>query len=60
MADLPDAQREALAQAHIDWFMAYRNADGTLAQMCGNGARATALFIQAMASALVTAGQPLR
>ena len=60
VADLTDAQREALAKAHVDWFMDYRNADGTLAQMCGNGARATALFIQAMHLAVVADGQPLR
>jgi diaminopimelate epimerase len=27
------------------WFMDYRNADGSLAEMCGNGARVFALFL---------------
>lgn len=27
------------------WFMDYRNADGTIAQMCGNGVRAYAAFL---------------
>ncbi|EFA23056.1 diaminopimelate epimerase [Bifidobacterium gallicum] len=30
----------------VQWFMDYRNADGSLAEMCGNGTRATALFAQ--------------
>lgn len=30
----------------VEWFMDYRNADGTLAEMCGNGTRATAQFVQ--------------
>ena len=28
------------------WFMDYRNADGSLAEMCGNGTRAITLFAQ--------------
>ena len=28
-----------------EWFMDYRNADGTLAQMCGNGARVFARYL---------------
>ena len=28
-----------------EWFMDYRNADGTIAQMCGNGVRAYAAFL---------------
>lgn len=44
VADLTDEQRAALKDAQ--WFMDYRNADGSLAEMCGNGTRATALFAQ--------------
>lgn len=44
VADLTAAQREACAQGGAEWFMDYRNADGSLAEMCGNGTRATALF----------------
>lgn len=36
-ASLPGAAGEQAAQA--DWFMDYRNADGSLAEMCGNGIR---------------------
>lgn len=35
-ADEPDVRAQA---DRATWFMDYRNADGTLAQMCGNGAR---------------------
>src|SRR6202012_4687672 len=30
-----------------DWYMDYRNADGSTAQMCGNGARVFAHFLRA-------------
>lgn len=32
--------------AEAEWFMDYRNADGSVAQMCGNGTRAITLFAQ--------------
>ena len=35
-ADIPEAAEQAGAAT---WFMDYRNADGSLAEMCGNGAR---------------------
>ena len=46
VSDLSDAQ-VADCEAHgADWFMDYRNADGSLAEMCGNGTRAITLFAQ--------------
>lgn len=39
---------EPAAAAHVDaaeWFMDYRNADGSIAEMCGNGARVFAQFL---------------
>jgi len=40
--DLP----EGLAQAgDAEWFMDYRNADGSLAEMCGNGVRVFAAYL---------------
>lgn len=30
-----------------DWYMDYRNADGSVAQMCGNGVRVFAHFLKA-------------
>jgi len=41
-------ESEPEARAHIDdaeWFMDYRNADGSIAQMCGNGARVFVRFL---------------
>jgi diaminopimelate epimerase len=43
---LPDV---AVADSDADWFMDYRNADGSIAEMCGNGVRVFARY-------LVTAG----
>lgn len=41
-----DALPEGVEQAgEADWFMDYRNADGSLAQMCGNGIRVFAAYL---------------
>ncbi|MCI1220164.1 MAG: diaminopimelate epimerase [Bifidobacterium sp.] len=37
---------EACRAAGTEWFMDYRNADGSIAEMCGNGTRAITLFAQ--------------
>lgn len=58
--DLDDDLRAQLSKEHVDWFMDYRNADGSIAQMCGNGARATALFMQNADLAVVSNDTPLR
>ncbi|GAA4393029.1 diaminopimelate epimerase [Tsukamurella soli] len=56
-AELVDAGVLAAAPAGVgpeDWFMDYRNADGSIAEMCGNGVRVFAHY-------LVTSGlQPYR
>lgn len=36
------------ADPYTQWFMDYRNADGSLAQMCGNGVRVFARYLQVM------------
>ncbi|MFZ3475924.1 diaminopimelate epimerase [Streptomyces sp. 4.24] len=42
------AAPEAFAMARgAEWFMDYRNADGSLGQMCGNGARVLARYLTA-------------
>ncbi len=41
-----------------EWFMDYRNADGTTAEMCGNGSRVFARHLYD--EGLVPAGQPVR
>jgi diaminopimelate epimerase len=40
------------------WFMDYRNADGSLSEMCGNGVRVFARYLEA--SGLVDRSDPLR
>lgn len=49
LADEPDAT----------WFMDYRNADGSLAEMCGNGIRVFADFLVSTGLAAVQPGQTL-
>ena len=39
-AELPDGRGDA-----PEWFMDYRNADGSLAEMCGNGVRVFARYL---------------
>lgn len=43
LAELSAAEQVAVQQS--EWFMDYRNADGSLAQMCGNGLRAFGAFL---------------
>ncbi|MDF7664207.1 diaminopimelate epimerase [Bifidobacterium sp. ESL0763] len=44
--DLSEAQVRACEAGGAQWFMDYRNADGSLAEMCGNGTRAITLLAQ--------------
>lgn len=37
-------QAEGLAEQGAEWFMDYYNADGSVAEMCGNGSRVISLF----------------
>lgn len=46
------------AAGDADWFMDYRNADGSLAEMCGNGTRAITLFAQRQGIADQPGGKP--
>ncbi|MEU5109667.1 diaminopimelate epimerase [Streptomyces sp. NPDC021354] len=39
------AEPEAAAMTDAEWFMDYRNADGTLGAMCGNGLRLLARYL---------------
>jgi diaminopimelate epimerase len=39
----PEAREQA---AEAEWFMDYRNADGSVAEMCGNGVRVFARYLQ--------------
>ena len=40
VSDVNERQIADCAAGDADWFMDYRNADGSLAEMCGNGTRA--------------------
>lgn len=42
---VPVAAIEGLVAPRAQWFMDYRNADGSIAEMCGNGARVFARFL---------------
>lgn len=45
--DVSDLDESSAAESRAEgaeWFMDYRNADGSLAEMCGNGTRAVTLF----------------
>jgi diaminopimelate epimerase len=48
----------AAMAADAEWFMDYRNSDGSLAQMCGNGVRAYARYL--IESGLVSGASQLR
>ncbi|PWG59317.1 diaminopimelate epimerase [Bifidobacterium catulorum] len=60
VSDLDAGRVAAFEAAGVDWFMDYRNADGSLAEMCGNGTRVTALFAQIMGYAAGPGGEPFR
>lgn len=42
---LPEGQELLSRYPDAEWFMDYRNADGSIAEMCGNGVRVFALFL---------------
>jgi diaminopimelate epimerase len=49
---LPDVD---VSGSDADWFMDYRNADGSIAEMCGNGVRVFARYL--VTAGLATAGE---
>lgn len=42
---LPDVDVSMVSSSMSDWFMDYRNADGSIAEMCGNGVRVFARYL---------------
>ena len=60
VSDLKDVQVADCAAGQAEWFMDYRNADGSLAEMCGNGTRAITLFAQRQGLADRPGGEPFR
>ncbi len=53
-AVIPDGAEAAAAGA--EWFMDYRNADGSIAEMCGNGIRVFAHYLAAVGWADLSSG----
>src|SRR5690554_338988 len=54
---LPSNELPAGTHIHADtWFMDYWNADGSIAEMCGNGARVFAAFLEQEASTDISQG----
>ncbi|MBD8079226.1 diaminopimelate epimerase [Cellulosimicrobium arenosum] len=45
-AHVPEAHRVLAEDPHAIWFMDYRNADGSVAEMCGNGVRVFAALAE--------------
>lgn len=45
-AAAPDAAAALVEDPAASWFMDYRNADGSVAEMCGNGVRVVAAFAE--------------
>lgn len=60
VSDLSSEQIALCRQDGAQWFMDYRNADGTLAEMCGNGTRVTTLLAQRAGIAEAPGGTPFR
>lgn len=58
VSDVNERQIADCATGDADWFMDYRNADGSLAEMCGNGTRAITLFAQRQGIADQPGGKP--
>ena len=58
VSDVNERQIADCAAGDADWFMDYRHADGSLAEMCGNGTRAITLFAQRQGIADQPGGKP--
>ena len=58
VSDVNERQIADCAAGDADWFMDYRNADGSLAEMCGNGTRAITLCAQRQGIADQPGGKP--
>ncbi|WP_435299861.1 diaminopimelate epimerase [Timonella sp. A28] len=47
------------SEPHATWFMDYRNADGSIAQMCGNGVRVFAAYLEALGLVSFSGGETI-
>jgi diaminopimelate epimerase len=55
--DLPEGVALLAVEPAATWFMDYRNADGSIAEMCGNGVRVVADYARALGLWDPTAGE---
>lgn len=55
----PDVSQLLLEEPSAEWFMDYRNADGSKAEMCGNGARVFARYLVEKKLAVIEDGRTL-
>jgi diaminopimelate epimerase len=55
-ATLPEGAALLASAPGATWFMDYRNADGSLAEMCGNGARVFVAFLERLGLADASSG----
>jgi len=58
-ADTPEVASQLNDEPAAEWFMDYRNADGSLAEMCGNGIRVFADFLVSTGLAQLSPGETL-
>src|SRR6188472_146136 len=56
---LPEGQQLLTAHPDAEWFMDYRNGDGSLSEMCGNGVRVFVHFLIAEGLVDLPAGESL-
>ena len=58
-AQLPEGRDQLAAHPGATWFMDYRNADGSVAEMCGNGVRVFVHYLLSRGWADPAPGEPL-
>lgn len=58
-AAIPDGRAALEEEPTAEWFMDYRNADGSIAEMCGNGIRVFAHYLVRSGLATIEAGSTL-
>jgi diaminopimelate epimerase len=57
--DVPEGESVLSEEASAYWFMDYRNADGSIAEMCGNGVRVFAKYLTERVGVLLSDGETL-
>lgn len=58
-ANLPEGKAVLEQEPNATWFMDYYNADGSVAEMCGNGIRVFALYLLERGLAVIEGGSTL-